>query len=47
MAKIIINAENGSFGRVASFAAKQALLGNEVTVVNSEKAIITGNKKML
>jgi len=43
--KIIINAENGSYGRVSSFAAKQALSGKEIVVVNSEKAVITGNKK--
>jgi len=42
---IIIDAENGSFGRISSFAAKQALEGREVVVVNSEKAVITGNKK--
>ena len=46
MSQIIINAENGSFGRVCSYAAKQALEGNEVIVVNSEKAIISGNKKI-
>jgi len=43
--KIIIDAENGSFGRIGSFAAKNALEGNEVIIVNSEKAIITGSKK--
>jgi len=46
MSQIIINAENGSFGRICSYAAKQALEGNEVIVVNSEKAIISGNKKI-
>lgn len=45
MARKIINAEGGSFGRICSYAAKQALEGNEIVVVNSEKAIITGNKK--
>lgn len=45
MAKIIIDAENGIFGRICSFAAKQALEGNEIVIVNSEKAVITGNKK--
>lgn len=43
--KIIINAENAIFGRLCSFAAKQALEGNEVVIVNSENAIITGNRK--
>ncbi len=44
MVTIIIDAGNGSFGRIGSYAAKQALEGNEIVVVNSEKAIITGNK---
>jgi large subunit ribosomal protein L13 len=41
---IIINAENKILGRLATFAAKKALLGEEVAIVNSNKAIITGNK---
>ena len=45
MAEIIINAANGSFGRICSYAAKQALEGNEIIVVNSEKSVISGNKK--
>ena len=43
--KIIIDGENAVFGRLCSFAAKQALQGNEIIIVNSEKTIITGNKK--
>ncbi len=43
--KIILNAEGGSFGRICSYAVKQALEGNEIVIVNSEKAIISGNKK--
>jgi large subunit ribosomal protein L13 len=42
MAKIIINAENEVRGRVASRAAKEALAGNEVVILNSEKALISG-----
>lgn len=41
---IVIDAENAIFGRICSYAAKQALNGNEIAVVNSEKAVITGNK---
>ena len=40
---LIINAENAVFGRVCSLAAKKALEGNHVIIVNAEKAIITGN----
>jgi len=44
MAQIIIDAEESVFGRLCSYAAKQALEGNEIIIVNSEKAIISGNK---
>ena len=44
--KIIINAEGGSFGRICSYAAKQALEGNEIVIVNSEKAVISGNQTL-
>ncbi|MEK6907040.1 MAG: 50S ribosomal protein L13 [Nanoarchaeota archaeon] len=44
---MIINAEDTILGRLASYAAKQALLGEKVIVVNCEKAIITGNKKFI
>ena len=42
---MVIDAENQVLGRIASFAAKKALQGEEITVVNAEKAIIVGNKK--
>ena len=42
--KIIINADSAVLGRVASYAAKQALLGKEVIVVNAEKSIIIGQR---
>lgn len=45
MGKIILDASGAIFGRLCSFAAKKALEGNDVIVVNSEKAIISGNKK--
>lgn len=45
MEKIIINAENTVLGRLASYAAKKALLGNEVIILNAEKIIISGTKE--
>lgn len=45
--EIILDAENAVVGRLASFAAKQALLNNKVTIVNSEKAIIVGKKDVI
>lgn len=43
--KIYINANNLIAGRLASYAAKQALNGNSIEIVNSENALISGNKK--
>ena len=41
----VIDAENAILGRLASYVAKQALKGEHIVIINSEKAIITGNKK--
>jgi len=41
----VINAEGLVLGRLASYAAKKALEGEEVIIVNAEKTIITGNKE--
>jgi len=45
--KIFIDASNLVAGRLASFAAKQALQGNHIEIVNSGNAILSGNKKNL
>ncbi len=42
---MMIDAENSILGRLAAAAAKQALLGEEIKIVNCEKAVITGGKK--
>jgi large subunit ribosomal protein L13 len=42
---VVIDAENARLGRLAAHVAKQLLKGEEVHVVNAEKAIITGNPK--
>lgn len=41
---ILIDAQDLIVGRLASFAAKQALLGNQVRIINSEKAVFSGRK---
>jgi large subunit ribosomal protein L13 len=41
---MIIDATNLLLGRMASFVAKKALLGEKVDVINCEKAIISGSK---
>lgn len=45
MAKVIIDGKDTVFGRLCSYAAKKALGGDEVIIINSDKVIITGNKK--
>ncbi len=47
MEEIIIDATNATLGRMASYAAKQVLLGKKVIILNSEKSIITGRKKFI
>ena len=41
---IIIDAEGATLGRLCTNAAKNLLNGEEIAVVNSEKAIISGKK---
>ena len=41
---MIIDAKDLIMGRVASYCAKQALLGNEVVVINVDKAVVSGSK---
>ena len=41
----IFDAENMVVGRLGAKAAKAALLGDKVIIVNVEKAIITGNRR--
>jgi large subunit ribosomal protein L13 len=42
---MIIDANNTILGRLASFAAKNALLGEKIDIINCEKAIITGKRE--
>jgi len=39
----IINADKCVAGRVASYVAKRLLNGEEIIIINAEKAIVTGN----
>lgn len=41
---IYVDATDVPVGRLASFVAKEALKGEEISVLNCNKAIITGNK---
>ncbi len=41
----IIDGTNAVLGRLASYTAKQVLKGEEITIINCEKVIITGGRK--
>jgi large subunit ribosomal protein L13 len=43
----VIDGKNAVMGRLASFAAKESLKGEEISIVNCEQVIITGNKKFI
>jgi large subunit ribosomal protein L13 len=43
----IIDAEGAVLGRLCTAVAKRLLNGEEIAVVNSEKAIVTGKKDMI
>jgi large subunit ribosomal protein L13 len=44
---IVIDGKNAVMGRLASFAAKEALKGDEIAIVNCEQIIITGNRNFI
>lgn len=44
---MIVDGTDLILGRLASFVARQALLGETMQVVNCEKIIITGDKKLV
>lgn len=41
---ILIDGKGSVLGRLATFVAKQALLGEEIKIVNVDQMIITGNR---
>ena len=43
---MIIDGTNLIAGRLSTYVAKKALLGEEIEVINSEKVMITGDKKI-
>ncbi|MBN2250709.1 MAG: 50S ribosomal protein L13 [Candidatus Altiarchaeota archaeon] len=44
---MIVDAEGKVLGRLCSFVAKKALLGENVIVVNAEKAVVSGDPDMV
>ena len=45
--KITINGENKIFGRIATTVAKYAMMGYAVDIVNCDKLVISGKKKVI
>ena len=45
--QIVIDAKNSVLGRIASYAAKQSLLGKKVFIVNCNEALITGRRNLI
>lgn len=43
--RIIIDGDNAILGRLASYSAKQLLLGKDVVIVNSEKVVVSGSRE--
>ncbi|MCX6709853.1 MAG: 50S ribosomal protein L13 [Candidatus Woesearchaeota archaeon] len=41
---MIIDATDTMLGRVASYAAKKALMGEQVTILNCEKSVVSGSR---
>ncbi len=46
MISIVVDGTNSVLGRLSSYVAKQALLGKNVSVVNCEKIVISGNRRL-
>ncbi len=44
---MIIDATDAVLGRLASVTAKKLLCGEDVIIINSEKTVVTGKKKMV
>lgn len=43
----IIDGKDAVLGRLAAYAAKEALKGEDIAIINCEKIIITGNKAFI
>jgi len=43
--KIIIDGKNAILGRLASYVAKQAMLGKEIAIVNCDEVVVSGKPR--
>lgn len=44
---MIIDGNNAVFGRLGAYAAKQALLGEKIEIVNCERIVVSGKKDVV
>ena len=47
MSQIVIDGSNALLGRLASYAAKQALLGKDIIIVNCKEVVISGSSRSI
>lgn len=47
MTQIVIDGSGALLGRLASYAAKQALRGNEIVIVNCKEIVISGESRSI
>ena len=47
MSAIVIDGHNALLGRLASYSAKQALLGKEIVIVNCKDVVVSGSREMI
>ena len=45
--KIVIDATNSILGRLASYAAKQAMLGKSIVIVNCDNIVVSGKSRSI
>ena len=43
--KIVVDGKNALLGRLASYVAKQSLLGKEISIVNCNEIVVSGKPK--
>ena len=45
MNELVIDGKNATLGRLASYAAKKALMGNKIAIVNCENVVVVGGPR--
>jgi large subunit ribosomal protein L13 len=45
MSRLVVDGTHATMGRLASYGAKQALLGKDVVIVNANEVVVVGRKE--